>query len=96
MSQMAYSKTPIILQYRAINTYYHEKSIISVQVSRNVVVFSKDGRCKIIENLSSRHITLIRRRHNVDATSWRCIDIVATLYKRHVPAGVASTLWDVV
>ena len=32
-------------------------------------------------------MTLIQRRLNVDATSWRCIDVEATLYKRHVPAG---------
>ena len=28
-----------------------------------------------------------QRRINVDATSWRCIDVDATLYTRHVPAG---------
>ena len=31
----------------------------------------------------------IQRRLNVDATSWRCIDVEATLYGRHVSAGVA-------
>ena len=31
-------------------------------------------------------MTLIQRRLNVDATSWRCIDVEPTLYKRHVPA----------
>ena len=35
----------------------------------------------------SGHMTLIQRRLNVDATSWRCIDVEPTLYKRHVPAG---------
>ena len=30
-------------------------------------------------------MTFIQRRTNVDATSWRCIDVNATLYKRHVP-----------
>ena len=29
----------------------------------------------------------IQRRINVDATLWRCIDVDATLYKRHMPAG---------
>ena len=29
----------------------------------------------------------IQRRLNADATSWRCIDVETTLYKRHVPAG---------
>ena len=35
----------------------------------------------------SGHATLRQRRINVDATSWRCIDVDATLYKRHMPAG---------
>ena len=30
----------------------------------------------------------MQRRLNVDATSWRCIDVEATLHKRHVPAGI--------
>ena len=34
-------------------------------------------------------MTLIQRRLNVDATSRRCIDVEPTLYKRHVPAGIA-------
>ena len=32
------------------------------------------------------HATLRQRRINVDAISWRCIDVDATLYKRHLPA----------
>ena len=32
-------------------------------------------------------VPLLQRRLNVDATSWRCIDVQPTLYKRHVPAG---------
>ena len=35
-------------------------------------------------------MTLKQRRLNVDATSWRCIDIEPTLYKRHVPIGLIS------
>ena len=35
----------------------------------------------------SRQMTFIQRRLNVDAMSRRCIDVEATLYKRHVPAG---------
>ena len=27
------------------------------------------------------------RKYNVASTSWRCIDVEATLYLRHVPAG---------
>ena len=42
--------------------------------------------------LPSRHMTLIQRRLNVDATSWRCIDVEPTLYKRHVPAGLAHAM----
>ena len=34
-----------------------------------------------------KHMTLIQRLLNVDATSWRCIDVGPTLFKRHVPAG---------
>ena len=29
-----------------------------------------------------------QRRIEVDATSWGCSDISATLYKRHVPTGI--------
>ena len=32
-------------------------------------------------------MTFIQRRLNVDATSWRCIDVEATLYRRLVSAG---------
>ena len=32
-------------------------------------------------------MTLIQRRLNVEATSWRCIDVEATLYKRQVSVG---------
>ena len=32
-------------------------------------------------------MTFIQRRFNVDATSWRCINVEATLYRRHVSAG---------
>ena len=37
-------------------------------------------------------MTLIPRRLNVDATSWRCIDVEPTLYKRHVTAGNLTQL----
>ena len=40
-----------------------------------------------VKNDPRRHMTLIQRCLNVDATSWRCIDVELTLYKRHVPAG---------
>ena len=34
------------------------------------------------------HMTFIQCRLNVDAASWRCIDVEATLYTHHVSAGV--------
>ena len=37
--------------------------------------------------IPSGHMTFIQRRINVDATSWRCIDVGTTLYKRHMSAG---------
>ena len=40
----------------------------------------------------SKHMTLIQPRLNVDATSWRCIDVELTLHKRHVPAGTVTHL----
>ena len=33
-------------------------------------------------------MTFIQRRLNVNATSWRCIDVEATLYRCHVSAGL--------
>ena len=42
--------------------------------------------------LPSGHITFIQRCLNVDATSWRCIDVEATLYRRHVSAGFRPIL----
>ena len=39
------------------------------------------------KNQPSGHMALIQRRLNVNATSWRCIDVETTLYSRHVPAG---------
>ena len=44
----------------------------------------------VISTSPSGHMTLIQRCLNVDATSWRCIDVEPTLYKHHVPAGL---LW---
>ena len=37
--------------------------------------------------IQSNLMTFIQRRINVDATSWRCIDVDATLHKHHLPAG---------
>ena len=38
-------------------------------------------------------MTFIQRRLNVYATSWRCIDVEATLYRRHVSAGLKKDSW---
>ena len=35
-----------------------------------------------------KDLAFIQRRINVDATSLRCIDVDAMLYKRHVSAGI--------
>ena len=40
--------------------------------------------------LPSGHMTFMQHRLNVDATSWRCIDVEATLYRRHVSAGCTA------
>ena len=37
-------------------------------------------------------MTLLQRRLNVDATSWRCIDVEPMLYKCYVPAGVPASV----
>ena len=42
------------------------------------------GQLSMIRILPSGHMTFMQRRLNVDATSQRCIDVVATLYRRHV------------
>ena len=47
------------------------------------------GGCDDLRTGYSGHATLRQRRVNVDAISWRCIDVDATLYKRHVPAGIS-------
>ena len=39
------------------------------------------------EFVPSGHMRFTQRRINVDAALWRCIDVNATLYKLHVPAG---------
>ena len=44
------------------------------------------------KSFPSGHMTLIQRRLNADATSWRCIDIEPTLYKRHVPTGLSISI----
>ena len=49
--------------------------------------------CHCRLNEPGRHMTLKQRRLNIDATSWRCIDVEATLYLRHVPAGNSPNLY---
>ena len=45
-------------------------------------------------NQPSRHMTFVQRPIKVDATSWRCIDVDATLSQRCVPAGKIRQLLD--
>ena len=40
--------------------------------------------------LPSGHMTFIQSRVNVNATLWNCIDVNASFYKRHVPAGTLN------
>ena len=47
-----------------------------------------------VRHAPDRHMEYIQRRLNVDATSWHCIDVEATLYLRHVPAGLLPALWN--
>ena len=37
--------------------------------------------------IPSRYMMFMQRRINVDATSWRCIDVDTTLPRRHMHAG---------
>ena len=60
---------------------------------RSYNVMSTSIRYEIIQRLHKRRcMTFIQCRIDVDATSWRCIDVYATLYKRHVPAGLSITV----
>lgn len=44
----------------------------------------------LFEQSQSGHRAPMQRHINVNATSLRCIDVVATLYERHVSAGLLS------
>ena len=54
--------------------------------AHDVYTTSSQRRCNVM------HMTFIQHRLNVDATSWRCIDVEATLYRRHVPVGTIQFL----
>ena len=61
---------------------------VPLRLVRSVIVsvlFCDVVSCHAILAVPSEHTTLRQRRINVDATSWRCIDVNATLYKRHLP-----------
>ena len=49
--------------------------------------------CFLASCLPSEQMTFIQRRINVDATSWRCIDVDSTLSQRGVPAGLLLPLF---
>ena len=53
--------------------------------SQNFIKTHINSNCQV--TIPSALMTFIQRRLNVGATSWRCIDVEPTLYKRHVPAG---------
>ena len=59
------------------------------QQTHDVYTTSSQRRCNV---KTSRHMTSIQRRLNVDATSRRCIDVETTLYRRHVSAGYSLFL----
>ena len=44
----------------------------------------------IFPQILREHMMFIQRRLNVDATSWRCIDVGVMLYIRHVPGGLGT------
>ena len=53
----------------------------------NQTPFWKPDSSECKQKVPSGHMTFIQRRLNVDATQWRCIDVEATLFYRHVPTG---------
>ena len=55
------------------------------QRAHDVNITSPQRRCNVM--------TLHRRWDNVIFTSWRCIDVEATLYLRHMPAGHSVWMW---
>ena len=45
------------------------------------------GHALLGEIITQRHMKFIQRRTKVDATSWRCIDVDATLSQNRLPLG---------
>ena len=73
----------ILIKKKSSTTELEEK----VRLIPNFFLLQYTFFMSVSSTMPSRHMTLIQRRLNVDATSWRCIDVDATLCKRHVPAG---------
>ena len=67
-----------------IGFYWPSYIFFVLCLGRSVV---RDCGFSLVSPFPSRHMTSIQRRLNVDATSWRCIDVETTLYKRHMSAG---------
>ena len=70
-------------QHRTINTKRgntcRDVRICQKGVANRFITYSVSDHPK---EIAQRHALLKQRRINVDATSWRCIDVGATLYKR--------------
>ena len=62
----------------------NHQSILCISAEKYFSFRSFQGGSSVVvllcASVPSRHITLIQRRLNVDATSWRCIDVEPTLY----------------
>ena len=76
----------IVLYFFPENRTCHFMQIVSSAEFANRVK-EKNYTVKRHTTPPSRHMTFIQHCLNIDATSRRCIDVEATLYKRHVSAG---------
>ena len=77
--------------FSPVNRLWHIMQIISLQKKYHLFVVCWFFFPTYWALIPSGHMTFIQRRFNVDATSWRCIDVEATLYLRYMPAGFDST-----
>ena len=64
---------------KLILAFLHYGSIINSR-PKNTMMTQIKRHIKGSRHWPGRHMTLIQRRLNVDATSWRCIDVEATFY----------------
>ena len=75
--------------FRVVVWLTREESNIDTEWYPDLLCMPNSNKIKRIvsKNIPSGHMTSIQRRLNDDATSWRCIDVETTLYRRHVSAG---------